>query len=57
MNKLLCPLLVARGHFDLVQLILEAAVMSEGPDRAKRFCIDHPNAKRQTALIVACKHG
>ena len=57
MNKLLCPLLVARGHFDLVQLILETAVMSEGPDRAKRFCIDHTNAKRQTALIVACKHG
>lgn len=31
--------------------------MSEGPERAKRFCIDHPNAKKQTALMVACKHG
>lgn len=48
---------VARGHFELVQLLLESAVMSEGPERAKRHCIDHANAKRQTALMVACKHG
>ena len=47
----------ARGHFELVQLILETAVMTEGPERAKRNCIDHANAKRQTALMVACKHG
>eukprot|EP00198_Chlamydomonas_reinhardtii_P006165 XP_001695501.1 predicted protein [Chlamydomonas reinhardtii] len=53
------PLLqaAARGHFELVQLILETAVMTEGPERAKRNCIDHANSKRQTALMVACKHG
>lgn len=49
--------LAARGHFELVQLILETAVMTEGPERAKRNCIDHANSKRQTALMVACKHG
>lgn len=48
---------VARGHFELVQLILETAVMTEGPERAKKNCIDHANSKRQTALMVACKHG
>lgn len=54
----LLPLLcAARGHFDLVAMILEAAVMSEGPEKAKKFCIDHMNSKRQTALMVACKHG
>ncbi|GAX81490.1 hypothetical protein CEUSTIGMA_g8919.t1 [Chlamydomonas eustigma] len=47
----------ARGHFDLVQLILETAVMTDGPEKARRNCIDHTNAKHQTALIVACKHG
>lgn len=47
----------ARGHFELVQMVLEAAVMSEGPERAKRLCIDHTNAKKQSALMVACKHG
>ncbi len=47
----------ARGHFEVVQLVLEAAVMSDGPEKAKRHCIDHCNAKRQTALMVACKHG
>mmetsp|Transcript_8096 Transcript_8096/g.19916 ORF Transcript_8096/g.19916 Transcript_8096/m.19916 type:complete len:1220 (-) Transcript_8096:755-4414(-) len=47
----------ARGHFELVQQLLEAAVISEGPERAKRHCIDHANIKRQTALMVACKHG
>ncbi|PNH07652.1 putative E3 ubiquitin-protein ligase [Tetrabaena socialis] len=47
----------ARGHFELVQLILETAVMTEGPERAKKNCIDHANSKRQTALMVACKHG
>ncbi|EFJ40620.1 hypothetical protein VOLCADRAFT_108077 [Volvox carteri f. nagariensis] len=53
------PLLqaAARGHFELVQLILETAVMTEGPERAKKNCIDHANSKRQTALMVACKHG
>ncbi|GIL80568.1 hypothetical protein Vretimale_16011 [Volvox reticuliferus] len=53
------PLLqaAARGHFELVQLILETAVMTEGPERAKKICIDHANSKRQTALMVACKHG
>jgi hypothetical protein len=40
-----------------VQLILEAAVMSSGPEKAKKHCIDHANAKRQTPLMVACKHG
>ncbi len=51
------PLHAARGHFELVQLILETAVMTEGPERAKRLCIDHANTKRQTPLMVACKHG
>lgn len=53
------PLLqaAARGHFELLQLILETAVMCEGPDKAKRHCIDHTNSKRQTPLIVSCKHG
>ncbi|KAG2500768.1 hypothetical protein HYH03_001530 [Edaphochlamys debaryana] len=53
------PLLqaAARGHFELVQLVLETAVMTEGPERAKKNCIDHANSKRQTALMVACKHG
>jgi ankyrin repeat protein len=31
--------------------------MSEGIERAKKLCIDHTNIKRQSALIVACKHG
>ncbi|KXZ46698.1 hypothetical protein GPECTOR_41g662 [Gonium pectorale] len=31
--------------------------MTEGPERAKKNCIDHANSKRQTALMVACKHG
>lgn len=47
----------ARGHFDLVQSIVETAVAYEGPEKAKAHCIDHTNAKRQTALMVACKHG
>lgn len=53
------PLLqaAARGHFELLQLILETAVMTEGPEKAKRQCIDHTNSKRQTPLMVACKHG
>lgn len=49
--------LAARGHIELVAAILECAVMSEGPEKAKRACIDHCNAKHQTALVVACKHG
>lgn len=53
---LLC-LSTARGHFELVQMVLEAAVMSEGPERAKRLCVDHVNAKRQSALMAACKMG
>lgn len=51
------PPRTARGHFELVQMLLEAAVMSEGVERANRHCIDHVNVKRQTALMVACKHG
>lgn len=47
----------ACGHFELLQLIVETAVMTDGPDKAKRYVIDHANAKRQTALMVACKHG
>eukprot|EP00798_Chlamydomonas_sp_ICE-L_P015775 gene15775-21898_t len=47
----------ARGHFELLQLILETAVMVDGPERAKKDCIDHSNQKKQTALMVACKHG
>ncbi|KAG1666453.1 hypothetical protein FOA52_015123 [Chlamydomonas sp. UWO 241] len=47
----------ARGHFELLQLVLEAAVMIEGPEKAKRYAIDHANSKKQTALMVACKHG
>lgn len=52
-----CPHAAARGHFELVQSLLEAAVMCEGPEKAKKGCIDHTNAKRQTPLMVACKHG
>lgn len=52
-----CFNLAARGHIELVQLILETLVMTDGPDKAKRNVIDHANAKRQTALMVACKHG
>jgi hypothetical protein len=55
-DKLL-RLCAARGHFELVQLVLETAVMVDGPDKAKRLCIDHSNSKRQTALMAACKHG
>ncbi|MEW5305082.1 MAG: hypothetical protein WDW36_007646 [Sanguina aurantia] len=47
----------ARGHSELVQMLVEAAVMCDGVEKAKRNCIDHTNNKRQTALIVACKHG
>lgn len=47
----------ARGHFELVQLVLETAVMTEGPEKAKKHCVDHANSKRQTALMVSCKHG
>eukprot|EP00798_Chlamydomonas_sp_ICE-L_P010137 gene10137-8039_t len=47
----------ARGHFELLQLILETAVMSAGPEKAKKACIDRPNLKKQTAIMVACKHG
>ena len=31
--------------------------MTDGPEKAKKLCIDYTNGKRQTALIVACKHG
>eukprot|EP00955_Chlamydomonas_euryale_P033940 349655-Chlamydomonas_euryale.AAC.8 len=31
--------------------------MSEGVEKAKAVCIDHCNSKKQTALMVACKHG
>lgn len=47
----------ARGHYELLQAVLEAAVLVDGIDKAKRLCIDHRNAKKQTALMVACKHG
>lgn len=50
-------MLAARGHFELLQSILETAVAYEGVEKAKLHCIDHTNAKRQSALIVACKHG
>lgn len=40
-----------------MQIIVETAVMVEGVDKAKRLCIDHTNAKKQSALMVACKHG
>lgn len=53
---MLCPC-AGRGHFELVQLILETAVIAEGPDKAKKLCIDSTTIKRQTALMVASKHG
>lgn len=57
-----CPTLchvpsAAKGYLELVQLILESAVAHEGPARAKHLCLDHVNAKRQSALMVSCKHG
>jgi hypothetical protein len=46
-----------RGHFRLVQQILETAVMLEGPDKAKRLCINACNTRGQTALSMACMNG
>ena len=46
-----------RGHYRLVQMILEAAVVREGPDRAKQRCINHANKRGQSALILACVNG
>lgn len=57
LQRLLPCRLAARGHFELLQLVLETAVMIEGPEKAKRYAIDHANSKKQTALMVACKHG
>lgn len=51
------PPYAGRGWLSIVQIIVETAVMVEGVDKAKRLCIDHTNAKKQSALMVACKHG
>ncbi|KAF6266367.1 ankyrin repeat-containing domain protein [Scenedesmus sp. NREL 46B-D3] len=53
------PLLVAagRGHYRLVQAIVEAAVIAHGPAKAKQRCINHTNHKGHSALILACMHG
>jgi len=58
-KELLTPLSVAssHGHHIIVQSIVEAAVMLEGPERAKKLIIDHVSSKGMTALMLACKHG
>jgi hypothetical protein len=38
-------------------MILEAAVMCEGPDTAKKRCINHSNKRGQSALMLACMNG
>ncbi|WIA35703.1 hypothetical protein OEZ86_004106 [Tetradesmus obliquus] len=53
------PLLVAagRGHYRLVQAIVEAAVIAQGAAKAKQRCINHTNNKGHSALILACMNG
>lgn len=53
------PLLVAagRGHYRLVQLILETAVAHDGPEKAKKNCINHTSLRGQSALLLACMNG
>lgn len=53
------PLMVAAGcgHLAVLQVLLETAVAKEGPDRAKKHCINHTNVKGQSALMLACGNG
>jgi hypothetical protein len=61
MLKLLsCPHVfrcAGRGHYRLVQAIVEAAVIAHGPARAKQRCINHTNHKGHSALTLACMNG
>ncbi|KAI8477260.1 MAG: ankyrin repeat-containing domain protein, partial [Monoraphidium minutum] len=52
------PLLVAAaaGHHRVVQQLVEAAVMSCGPERVPAL-LNHTNRKGQSPLILACAHG
>ena len=40
-----------------MQLLLESAVLSEGPERAKALIINHVNKRGHSALMLACMHG
>ena len=40
-----------------MQLLLESAVLSEGPERAKALVINHVNKRGHSALMLACMHG
>jgi hypothetical protein len=46
-----------RGQHRMVQQILETAVALEGPEKAKRVCINAVNTRGQTALSMACMNG
>jgi hypothetical protein len=61
-RTLLKPVLLSscytgRGHYRLVQAIVEAAVIAHGPARAKQRCINHTNHKGHSALTLACMNG
>lgn len=55
--RAMTPSFAGRGHYRLVQMILETAVAHDGPERAKVKCINHANKRGQSALMLACMNG